>query len=398
MRNQIVETDLTFLETKVVSPGADYSQIARKVEHAFKQASLETELLSASREKLESMKLSYPRPNILGFMKGNESKDEILQIFAHVDTVGPGDISLWKTDPFTPTVIQNKIFGLGAIDSRSSLVAALFAAIAVNESRKKLKRSLLLVGTVDDEVGSGELDWLGTPFLIQEGHGLSGWGLPSYVINAESSGLESIWGAFKGRYIFELEIVGRKAHAGTPHGINAVDKALKFVQKMKSMEIMKDPILGNDVMYLFRLSGGDQTLDIPDRCEIGFDIRSVPSAIQNRVPDYAKKIIKEISESDPDFHVGNLKVRRRWEPMKIDYGSPLVIALQESANRLGFQANYGGLLGAGQNYPYLLKGIPCVTYGPGTMDRPHAPNEFITIDELITQTKMYALTILQLCG
>ena len=39
-----------------------------------------------------------------------------------------------------------------------------------------------------------------------------------------------------------------------------------------------------------------------------------------------------------------------------------------------------------------------VVYGPGSLEVAHAVNEFVSVEEVITATKTYALAVLDWCG
>ena len=54
---------------------------------------------------------------------------------------------------------------------------------------------------------------------------------------------------------------------------------------------------------------------------------------------------------------------------------------------------------SGDGYIYANYGaMPTVELGPGPVHRAHAPDEYITVDELMAATKVIALTIAYWCG
>ncbi len=52
------------------------------------------------------------RPNVVVKKKG--ISDQTVWIVSHMDTVTPGNLDAWTYPPFSPKVMENKLFGLGA--------------------------------------------------------------------------------------------------------------------------------------------------------------------------------------------------------------------------------------------------------------------------------------------
>ena len=398
MESEIVQFTKDLIKIRSISPGAEYPEIVNFLRKAYSSIGLEVKTLSGSKDKIAKIGFEYPRYNILGRLEG-KGGGSTLAIFSHMDTVDVADPQAWESDPFQPVLRNNKIFGLGAMDARCSIACAYFAARWIVHSGIQLKGNLIIMGVVDDEVVYDELGWPGTPYLVEEGHKASGWGIPDYVINGEGSGLDRVVNAFKGRYTFELEIEGRRAHAGTSYGVNSIEKALVFIDAIKLMEIRESQAMGKDSITIFGLRGGKEAqIDIPNRCQVGIDIRFVDGFGKDRAKRFVNSKIEELQKSDPTFRVSKVKVIHDWAPSETPPSNPLVRAIVESGSSLGIQISSSGLFGAGQNLPYILKGIPCVTYGAGDFDRPHAANEYVEVQELVNQTKIYALTALSVCG
>ena len=70
------------------------------------------------------------RPNIVAKYYGQNRK-KTLWVMAHLDIVPPGDLSLWKTDPFKAVVKGDKIYGRGSEDNQQGVVSGLLAACVV---------------------------------------------------------------------------------------------------------------------------------------------------------------------------------------------------------------------------------------------------------------------------
>ncbi len=70
----------------------------------------------------------------------------------HVDVVPVGDLKAWKSDPFTPTLENNTLYGRGAVDMKSGL-ACFISAIAnyIKTNFNKENDSILLLITAGEE-------------------------------------------------------------------------------------------------------------------------------------------------------------------------------------------------------------------------------------------------------
>ena len=51
-------------------------------------------------------------------------------VLGHVDVVPVGDVSLWRTPPWTPTLVDGALFARGAVDMKGGVIAGLAAVRA----------------------------------------------------------------------------------------------------------------------------------------------------------------------------------------------------------------------------------------------------------------------------
>ena len=74
------------------------------------------------------------------------------QIDAHVDTVGVGERSEWKQDPYKGKVADGKVWGRGAGDQEGAIPAMAYAAKILRDLKVDMSEfSLLLTFTVMEE-------------------------------------------------------------------------------------------------------------------------------------------------------------------------------------------------------------------------------------------------------
>jgi succinyl-diaminopimelate desuccinylase len=75
----------------------------------------------------------------------------LLCFAGHTDVVPPGPLQEWRSDPFTPTVTDGKLFGRGAADMKSSIACFVVAAEAYFRERPDGPGSVALLITSDEE-------------------------------------------------------------------------------------------------------------------------------------------------------------------------------------------------------------------------------------------------------
>src|SRR5439155_2315262 len=226
-----------------------------------------------------------------------------------------------------------------------------------------------------------------------------GFPMPDMAINGEASGLSDICGSFKGRIIMEIPVVGETAHAATPYGINAIEKAIALVEALKAIELKSHPLQGAETLTICAIDGAAERYgDIPPICRVGVEIRVVPPYGTDRMLQAIDDAIRRLAAADPDFRVGPFTIFSNRQPIEFGETTPLVRAIRESAALVGVDARFAAILGTGELQAFVSRGIPGVTYGAGSIDRVHKPNEHLEIDELVRQTQIYALTALALCG
>jgi len=72
----------------------------------------------------------------------------------HMDVVPPGELALWRGDPFRAWVEGGKIYGRGVEDNQQDLVASIFALKACLAENIKPSYDVGLALVADEETGS----------------------------------------------------------------------------------------------------------------------------------------------------------------------------------------------------------------------------------------------------
>lgn len=107
-------------------------------------------LRDAGVEELDSHRLPETAPFITGEIPGPAGAPTVL-LYGHYDVVPAGDESKWESPPFEPTERDGAMFGRGAADSKSNVIAHV-GALRAWEGRPPVGIKLVIEG--QEEVGS----------------------------------------------------------------------------------------------------------------------------------------------------------------------------------------------------------------------------------------------------
>ena len=112
---------------------------------------------SAGCRGVRSLELPDTAPIVLGEIPAPEGAPTVL-LYSHYDVVGPGDESEWRTPPFEAVVRDGAMYGRGAADTKSNILAHV-GALRAWDGRPPVGVRIVIEG--QEEVGGGAL--LGYP-------------------------------------------------------------------------------------------------------------------------------------------------------------------------------------------------------------------------------------------
>lgn len=363
------------------NPPGDYTVCHRVMQDLYEGLGLETHVFQGAEGK----------PNVGGRWQGSGEKPDILMLSGHMDVVPVG--TGWEVAaPLQPEVKEGRLIGRGVADMKGSLAAQYLAVKAVKESGVKLKGSLYLFATVDDETAGK----LGLRYVVREGLANFAWPRPTFHILGEPTELK-LCVAFKGRMWLRLTLQGKAAHGGNPGaGINAIEKMAKLIPAILALSRQHHPLMGEDTINIGTIAGGQKTNVVADSCTVTLDYRYVYPQTSAEVEARLKRVIAEAASGDPDIKLAGYEVFERREPLEVPQGLPQMTSLKALTEEVtGRPTAFNGVLSAGDSYWTITAGIPAVFYGPGSLTVAHTNKEYIDIAELEAAAKIFALYILR---
>lgn len=328
------------------------------------------------------------RPNLLGKLRGKGSKD--ILFIGHVDNIPLDNPEEWRFPPYSAQIADGRIFGRGASDMKSGLAAMIVAAKAIKQMGRELNGSYSILAVVDEEVESEYgMKYLADNRLIASDAAIFGEpSFPDVVVK------------LKGGVWLKITTFGKSVGSGWPEqGINAVTKMSKILLELEKLNLgeTSDPLLGRPTIASgTTIRGGEMMHSIPSRCEATVDIYTIPGQNAHDVVSKVEHSLELLKKSDNDLECKVEKIFET-EPYETSVNEPIYESLQSSiATVFGKQAMPTGVPSVGDARFMRGLGIPSIAaYGPGEKGKGHVSNESVSIDSLLSVTKVYALTALR---
>ncbi|MEZ0611433.1 M20 family metallo-hydrolase [Fibrella sp. WM1] len=274
-----------------------------------------------------------------------------LLLNSHHDTVKPN--ASYTRDPFSPTVADGKLYGLGSNDAGGCLVS-LLATFVHFYDRADLSHNLVMAASAEEEIsGRGGIEQL-WPDLPPIDLAIVGEPTQMQLAIAE-----------KGLLVLDCTVRGRAGHAARNEGDNAIYKALPAIHWFQTYEYPRvSPLLGPVKQTVTIINAGSQHNVVPDTCTFAVDVRVTEQYTLEEVLDIVRANV-------PTVEVTPRSVRLRSSGIAVEH--PLV----QAGLALG-RTTYGSPTLSDQ----ALMPVPSLKCGPGHSERSHTADEFIYLHEI----------------
>lgn len=339
------------------------------------------------------------RPNVIASVGGTKAPHIVLN--GHLDTVPITNPDAWETDPFDPVVQGNRLIGRGSCDMKGSCAVIAYVISLLHELSRdvEFKGSVSAQLVVDEEKGGD----FGTQYLISQMKA-GKFHRPDYVLIGEKS-RNKIRNAERGVFQFQITFIGKASHTCDARwkGINAIEKAAKAILVLQRDLENFHPSVGYPVISVNQIIGGKVDNQVPADCSITVDRRTVPGESKEQVLEEINELFNEIAADDADF-VYEIRPlvsedgKEQYDPANItEPDSELVSTVQEVLRTYVGQEPefFVDWAGATDGRFYRYEGIQTVGFGPDG-NGAHGANEYVRIDTLEIQAKVFLGTILSL--
>ena len=280
---------------------------------------------------------------------------------SHHDTVKP--VQGWTRDPFSPNIVDGKLFGLGSNDAGASLIS-LLATFLHFYNRKNLNCNFIWAATAEEEIsGANGIESILTQ-LPEINLGIVGEPTQMQPAVAE-----------KGLMVIDAKAKGKAGHAARNEGINAIEIAMSDIEKIKNLVFDRpSEWLSANKLTVTQIKAGTQHNVVPDICEFVIDVRT-----NDR---YTNKEVFEILQT----HLTSELTARsfRLNASSISGSHPIV----QRCIEMGLKC-----FGSPTLSDQALMPFPTLKIGPGDSARSHTADELIFISEIEDAIEKYILLL-----
>ena len=435
------------------SPHCGTLEIAKFAAELCRQAGLRVELEPETLNGVEQANL-IARP-------GEAAPARELLLQTHLDTVDPGPYALWtKTgaNPFSASIYQDVLYGLGTADVKLDFVCKVAAARELG--KRDWKMPFALAATYGEELGMA-----GAIKLIRKKRIA-----PAFAIVGEPTELRLMTAA-KGMVGVEIEVPfsteeiehrarhdlgettstqsrmfrGRAAHSSAPHlGESAILKMLEYLAKLPAG------------IVIMEMEGGTSFNTIPAHAVLEIDVVAASAALgRESMGAKISRVLRAVGAVEREFsrypaegfepsiatlNIGMIRTRadhvvmlgcgrlppsvpegeyEKWMaslrdacgevgarfrvsehkgPFRTSENSPLVESCRAELESMGLDSRCQSLSATNEANVFSRFGIPSVAIGPGqSVGNSHAPNEHVRIEQLRDAVRFYKGVIERMC-
>jgi len=312
----------------------------------------------------------------------------------HIDVVSPEPSSLWSGPPFEARRDGDWIYGRGAGDMKSGLVAIVGAVAGLRGLGLTPLGRVQLQSVVEEEcTGNGAVACV-----------LAGHTADAAVLTEPTRG--AVWNAQVGVLWFQVRVVGLPAHAGdAPEGANAIEASVAVIEALRGLEeelnAVKPPPYATYPhpinLNVGVIRGGDWPSTVAGECLTHFRLALFPG---ERVEDLKERV----EETVAGVPLGSFRTEVLYdgfacEGYELAPDAPLVTGLLAAAERAtGRRPPLFASTATTDARSFQLYGdTPAVCFGP-IAENEHGVDERVHLPSVTETAQAIALFIRDWCG
>jgi succinyl-diaminopimelate desuccinylase len=371
-RRLIEENLLRFVRVHSVNPGIDggpgEAELATEIEREMAALGLNPQRQTVA---------DGGRDNIVGRLEGAPGSP-VVMFEAHLDTVGLSGTATTKARSHA-----GRVYGRGACDTKGSLTAMLEGVRLLAGLDPSRRPTVVMVGSIDEEFAG-----TGAETLSKADNDID------MAVVGEPTGLE-VATAHKGVLRFEIAVHGRPAHSSKPYlGVNAISAMAPVVLAIESeyvprLQDVVHPLVGSPTLNVSTIRGGTAQNIVPAECVIAIDRRVNPGENPEAILAEVDSLLESLPSGEASFERSAPTLVT--SPLDTPTDHPLVVALQSGQETvLGERGQPMGMTFGTDASLFGPSGIPCVVFGPGSIDQAHSDEEWVEVEDVAKAAEILA--------
>jgi acetylornithine deacetylase len=284
---------------------------------------------------------------------------------------------------------------------KGGLVTHLMALYVLTRLGVELRGDVSVAATVGEENGG-----LGALSTVLRGYGADA------ALITEPTRLALV-PAQGGSLVFRLEVPGRSAHAAVrDEGVSALEKFLPLFEELRGLEEERNATLHHPLYERLRnkvpinvglVRAGNWASTVPESLVAEGRVGLIPGEEIGAFRETVADRISAVAERDPWLreHPPRLEwFGGQFAPAEVPPDAPICEAVKRAHERVTGEepAVEGVPYGADMRLFIRFGEMPCVMYGAGDVNVAHAPDEHISITELLKATRTIACLLVGWCG
>ncbi|MDE6322912.1 MAG: M20/M25/M40 family metallo-hydrolase [Paramuribaculum sp.] len=295
------------------------------------------------------------RNNIWVLQPSFDPAKPTLLLNSHHDTVRPTDA--YTRDPFSPEIIDGRLYGLGSNDAGASVVALM--SVFEKFHNRILPFNLLLAITAEEEVTGENGMRAFLPHLERQGIAIS------MALVGEPTGMQPAV-AERGLVVLDCLTSGKSGHAARGEGVNALYRAIEDIEALRNFRFPSESrILGPVGLQVTVIEAGRQHNVVPAECRWVVDVRTTDAYSNEETVDLLSRVVKNSSLTPRSTRVRASVIENSHPMVKAAVmmgGMPFVSPTTSDMSQMA--------------------AFPSLKMGPGKSERSHSADEFVEIAEI----------------
>ncbi len=349
-------------------------------------------------DEMKNLGFDEARFDKMGNVVGRIGSGKKTLVFdSHIDTVGIGDASVWKWDPFEGKIENGMLYARGACDEKGSTPGMIYGMAIARDLGLLDDWTVYYFGNMEEWC-----DGIAPNTFVEVDPKVR----PDFVVIGEPTKMQ-VYRGHKGRVELKVVAKGKSAHAASNQlGDNAIYKLLPIIAGIRDLEpkLGDHPFLGHAKITVSDMTVKTPSLNaVPDEATIFIDRRmtfgetkeTAIEQIKALIPEKDKVSItvEELFYDEASYTGFVFPVDKYFPAWALEEDHLLVQAGQAVKQAIGLPEGKPGKWEFSTNGIYWAgkAGIPSIGFGPGDEIYAHTVGECVPLEEVVKATEFYSL-------